>query len=252
MIKLKTYRRIYRFCPNMYTGWQKKVPKNLLDSIPKTPKRKKCLDEEEVKALLDGHITIDEKIDGGVLGLAWDGNAPLTVGKHSMVNYNVHSKKFYGLSQWIYDHYEQISKIPLDWIVYGEWMRAQHHIPYIDLRDYLIFFDVWDGNKKKFLNIIDRSIFLDAIGFAEVPVIYSGTNIRVEDIICLAEGVGGMSNKSIFNHEETIEGLIIRNDNGLIGKYVRREFSDSLDEEENWLTLPLVENKLASRKLKKE
>lgn len=248
-MKIKPYRRIYRICPKMYNGWQKKVPKNLLGSIPETPKRKKCLDQEEVKALLSGHVNIEEKFDGGVLGLAW-GGVPLVVGKHSMVNYDVSSKKFYGLSQWIYEHYEQISEIPLGWIVYGEWMRAMHNIPYVDLRDYFLAFDVWDGDKKKFLNWIDRSIFLDALGFAEVRVIYSGNDLGVEDIICLAEGVGGVSNKSIFNCDETIEGLIIRNDNGLIGKYVRREFSESI--EENWLNLPLVENKLTSWKLKKE
>ncbi len=250
MNKIKIYRRIYRVCPKMYNGWQKKVPKNLLGSIPKTPKRKKCLDAEEVKALLKGHITIDEKIDGGVLGIAWD-EVPLVVGKHSMVDYNVRSKKFYGLTQWIYEHYEQIREIPLRWIVYGEWMRARHHIPYVDLRDYFVGFDIWNGDKKEFLNVIDRSIFLDSIGFEEVPTIYSGTDLGVEDIICLAEGVGGISNKSIYNHEETIEGLIIRNDNGLIGKYVRREFSDSLDEEENWLDRPLTENGLTSWKQKR-
>lgn len=249
MNKIKTYRRIYRVCPKMYDGWKKKVPKNLLGSVPNTPKRKKCLDEEEVKALLRGHVTIEEKIDGGILGLAWRG-VPLAVGKHSMVNYDVSSKKFYGLSQWIYEHYEQISEIPLGCVVYGEWMRAQHNIPYVDLRDYFVGLDVWDGNKKKFINVIDRSIFLDAMGFAEVPTIYSGTDLGVEDIICLAEGVGGVSNKSIYNCFETIEGLIIRNDNGLIGKYVRREFSESI--EENWLNLPLVENKLASWKQNKE
>jgi len=249
MNKIKTYRRIYRVCPKMYTGWMKKVPKNLLGSVPNTPKRKKCLSEDEVKELLRGHVTIDEKIDGGVVGLAW-GGVPLVVGKHSMVNYDVSSKKFYGLGQWIYEHYEKISEIPLGWIVYGEWMRFRHNIPYVDLRDYFVGFDVWDGDKKRFLNIIDRSIFLDSLGFAEVPVIYSGTDLGVEDIICITEGVGGISNKSRFSSNEIIEGVIIRNDNGLIGKYVRREFSDSI--EENLMSLPLVENMLASWKLKNE
>lgn len=225
-----------------------KVPKDLLDNIADPPKRKKCLSEDEVKDLLRGHVTIDEKIDGGVLGLAW-GGVPLVVGKHSMVNYDISSKKFYGLGEWIYKNYEKISEIPLGWIVYGEWMRAQHNIPYVDLRDYLVCFDVWDGDKKRFLNIIDRSIFLDTLGFSEVPVIYSGTNLGVEDIICITEGFMGVGNKSIFNSSEIMEGVIIRNDNGLIGKYVRREFMESI--EENWLTLPLIENKLVSRKLRK-
>lgn len=247
MIKIKTYRRIYRICPKMYRNMLKNVPKVCLGNIADPPKRKKCFSEDEVRALLKGHTTMEEKIDGGVLGLAW-GGAPLVVGKHSMVNYDSSSKKFYGLRQWIYENYERICDIPLGWIVYGEWMRAQHNIFYNGLEDYFVAFDVWDGNK--FLNLIDRSIFLNELGFAEVPTIYSGTDLGIEDILCICEGKFGVSNKSRFNNNEIFEGVIIRNDNGLIGKYVRREFLESI--EENWLKLPLVENKLRSNKLKKE
>ncbi len=249
LTKIKKYRRIYRICPKKYRELTNKIPKNLLGSIADPPKRKKCLEVDEVKALLSGHVTIEEKIDGGVIGLAWDGNRPLVIGKHSMIDYDVSQKKVYGLTEWIYDNYEKIAEIPLGWVVYGEWMRAKHNIHYVDLPDYFIGFDVWDGDKKKFLNIIDRSIFLDAMGFSEVHVIYSGTDLGVEDIICITEGVGGVGNKSIFNCDEIIEGLIIRNDNGLIGKYVRREFMESIDK--NWLLSPLVENKLRDRKLRK-
>jgi hypothetical protein len=246
--KIKPYRRIYRICPKRYRNISKKVPKHLVGSIADPEKGKKCLEEDEVKALLEGHVTMDEKIDGGVLGLAWDGLRPLVVGKHSMVNYDLSSKKFYGLREWIYDNYNRISEIPLGWVVYGEWVRREHHIPYDGLPNYFVGFDVFDGTiRHGFLNHVDRSIFLYDIGFAEVPFVYSGTNLGIEDIICITEGVGGVSNRSRFNSKEIIEGLVIRNDNGLIGKYVRREFMDSI--EENILNLPLVENKLASRKL---
>lgn len=242
MDKIKTYHRIYRICPRMYKGWMNKIPKNLVNTVPNSPKKKKCLSEKEVKALLNGHITIEEKIDGGVLGIAWNGNKPLIIGKHSMVNYNVSSKRFYGLTEWIYKNYESISNIPLHTIVYGEWMRASHNILYNKLPDYFISFDVYNGNENTFLNVTDRSIFLNEIKFKEVPTIYSGTDLSVEDIICIVEGIEEVSNKSKFNHNETIEGIIIRNDNSLIGKYVRREFMNSI--EEHWLKAPLVENKL--------
>jgi RNA ligase len=245
LTKIKHYRRIFRVCPKRYKNISKKVPKRLVESIADPEKGKKCLEEDEVKALLGGHVTIDEKIDGGVLGLAWDGIKPLVVGKHSMVNYDLRSKKFYGLREWIYDNYNKISEIPLGWVVYGEWMRSQHNIPY---DNFFVGFDIFDGTVKgEFLNYIDRSVFLDDIGFAEVPFVYSGTDLGIEDIICITEGVGGVSNKSRFNSKEIMEGVIIRNDNGLIGKYVRREFMDEI--EDNWLTTPLVENKLASWKL---
>ncbi len=241
MNKLKSYRRIYRVCPNMYKGWTSKVPKNLIDTIPDIPKRKKCLSEDEIK-LLDENVTIEEKIDGGVIGISWNGSNPLIIGKHSMVNYNITQKKFYGLTEWVYKNYEIISNIPLNWIIYGEWMKASHNIFYNNLPDYFIGFDIYKKDKKEFLNVTDRSTFLCELGFEEIPIIYSGTNLGVEDIICITEGVGGVSNKSRFNHNEIMEGIIIRNDNGLIGKYVRREFLNSI--EENWLKLPLIENKL--------
>ncbi len=242
MIKIKPYRRLYRICPKKYDNksWMNRIPKKLSNMIADPPKRKKCLSEDEVKALLDGHVIVEEKIDGGVLGIAWDGNIPLVVGKHSMVNYDVRTKRFYGLTEWIYENYEKISKIPLGWIVYGEWMRASHKIYYNELPDYFIGFDIWDGNK--FLDWNDKSVLLNIIGFREVPTIYSGTDLGIEDIICIAEGVGGVGNESKFNSNETIEGVIIRNDNGLIGKYVRKKFDDSI--EEHWLKLPLVENRL--------
>jgi hypothetical protein len=248
LTEIKPYRRIFRVCPKMYRNLLKKVPKHLVSSIADPEKRKRCISEDEVKALFNGHVIIDEKIDGGVLGLAWDGLRPLVVGKHGMVNYDVSSKKFYGLREWIYANYEKIGEIPLGWIVYGEWMRARHNVPYDSIPDYFIGFDVFDGTiKNEFLNYIDRSMFLDDIGFAEVPFVYSGTNLGIEDIICITEGVGGVNNKSRFNSKEIMEGVVIRNDNGLVGKYVRREFMESI--EDNWLTTPLVENKLASRRL---
>jgi len=249
LTKIKPYRRIFRVCPKRYRNMLKKVPKHLVGSIADPEKGKKCLEEDEVKTLLSGHVTIDEKIDGGVLGLAWDGIRPLAVGKHSMVNYDHTYKKFYGLREWIYANYDKISKIPLGWVVYGEWMRKRHNIPYDNLPNYFVGFDVFDGIiRNGFLDVIDRSIFLDSIGFAEVPFVYSGTNLGVEDIICITEGVGGVNNKSRFNSKEVIEGLVIRNDNGLIGKYVRREFMESI--EKNLINLPLVENTLANMKLK--
>lgn len=244
MDKIKSYRRIYRICPKMYRNMLKNVPKVCLDNIADPPKRKKCLSEDGVENLLCGHTTMEEKIDGGVIGLAWDGNTHLAVGKHSMIPNIGNPKKFYGLNNWIYTNYEKIQRIPIGFIVYGEWMRASHNISYNELPDFFVAFDVWDGHK--YLDLKSRSIFLNEIGFEEVRTVYSGTDLGVGDILCICEGKFGVSNKSRFNSNETFEGLIIRNDNGLVGKYVKREFMTSI--EENWLELPLIENRLMSYK----
>ena len=220
------------------------IPKFLLENAADPPKKKKCLTEAEVKELLSGHTIFEEKVDGGVVGIAWDGEKHLAIGKHSMINYDDNSKKFYGLNNWIYEHYEKIEKIPLGYIIYGEWLKAQHNIFYDKLPDYFLAFDIFDGHR--YLDLPSRSEFLNKLGFAEVPLIYSGDDLDVVDILCIADGFS-INNRSRFSSSE-MEGIVIKNyDKNLFGKYVRREFLESA--EEHWLRLPIVENKLRSYKL---
>lgn len=236
------YRRIYRICPKNMRG----IPRHLLKNVADPPKRKKCLTDDEVKALLGGHTIFEEKIDGGVVGIAWGGEKHLAIGKHSMIHYSDNSKKFYGLNNWIYVNYEKIQNIPLGWIVYGEWLRASHNIFYDNLPDYFVAFDVWDGHR--YIDLHRRSEFLHELGFAEVPFIYSGIDLEIADVLCIADGLS-MSNKSRFSSVEKFEGFVIKNyEKGLMGKYVRREFLESI--EKHWLELPLVENRLGSFKQK--
>ncbi len=145
MKKIKKYDRIYRICPKKMRGIH--IPKHLLENVADPPKRKKCLEEDEVKDLLGGHTVFEEKVDGGVVGLAWNGDTHLAIGKNSMIHYANNSKKFYGLNSWIYANYENIQKIPIGWIIFGEWLRAQHNIFYNNLPDYFVAFDVWDGRR---------------------------------------------------------------------------------------------------------
>ena len=114
------------------------------------------------------------------------------------------------------------------------------------LNNFFYAFDIWDG--YRYLDLQSRSEFLRKLGFAEVPFLYSGNDINVVDLLRIADGLS-VSNKSRLSSVETIEGIVIKNyEKQLFGKYVRREFLESI--EENWLTLPLVENKLASFKFK--
>lgn len=242
MQKIKRYDRIYRICPKKMRGMH--IPKRLLENAADPPKKKKCLTETEIKTLLHGHTVFEEKVDGGVVGLAWNGDIHLAIGKHSMINPYDNSKKFYGLNGWIYQNYEKIQKIPKGWIIFGEWLRSKHNIFYNNLPDYFVAFDIWDG--YRYLDLPSRSEFLHKLGFAEVPLIYSGDNLDIEDVLCIADGLS-VSNRSRFSSSETFEGVVIKNyDKNLFGKYVRREFLESI--EEHWLELPLVENMLMSYK----
>lgn len=238
MKKLIKYHRIYRVCPKKMKG----IPQYLLENVADPPKSKKCLTDADVNVLLDGHVIFEEKVDGGVIGIAWDGEKHLAIGKHSMVHYSDNSKKFYGLNSWIYKNYENIQKIPLGWVIYGEWLRASHNILYNMLEDFFYAFDIWDG--YRYLDLYSRSEFLHKLGFVEVPLIYSGDNLDIEDVLDIINGIT-VSNKSRLSDKEKMEGVVIKNyEKGLMGKYVSREFLESIDE--HWLEEPLVENRLKS------
>lgn len=221
---LKKYHRTYRICP---IG---------LD----IPRGKKCLSENELNVLLDGEIIIEEKIDGGVVGISWDHNnsTHLAIGKHRMIPANENSKQFYGFNRWIYDHYEKIELIPHGYVVYGEWMKASHQIFYDELPDYFLGFDIWDG--QKYVDYHNKEKLFKKFGFEMIPALYIGKIKNVKQIL-------HMTKRSQFSSSEIMEGVLIKNyEKQLYGKYVRREFMDSM--EEHWLKKPLIENKLRSFK----
>lgn len=151
-----------------------------------------------------------------------------------MISNNDNDKRYYGLNKWIYKNYEKIEKIPQDWIVFGEWMKAEHRIQYDLLDDYFMVFDLWDGHR--YIDYDNKKRFIEQLGFKMISAIYIGRIVGIKDII-------GMIKKSAYSSYENMEGVVIKNyKKGLMGKFVSREFDDKADED--WLTTPVIENKL--------
>ena len=227
MAALKKYRRIYRICPKG------------MDIPPK----KKCLSDNDIKILLDGDIVVEEKIDGGIVGISWDhyNYRHMAIGKHNPISTNENSKRFYGFNKWVYDNYEKVQKIPQGWTIFGKWMRSSHNIFYDLLPDYFMAFDIWDG--YRYIDFDNKEKLLELIGFKMISTIYIGRVKGVKDII-------GTVKKSQYSSFENMEGVVVKNyKKGLMGKFVTREFDDRMDE--HWLEKPLIENRLASFKDKK-
>ncbi len=196
---------------------------------------RRSMDDKQIKILFDGEVIVEEKVDGGIVGLSYVGDEIKIQGRGRYILPSENSKQFYGLNSWAYQHYENIMLIPEGWIVFGEWLRVKHNIFYDRLPDYFIAFDVWDGTK--YLLYKDKCILLSLLNFNEVPFICNSKSLSIKDIPKL---IG----KSRYSSSEIMEGLVFKNQtNGLYGKYVRREFDDSI--EEHWLKQPIIENRLA-------
>lgn len=219
---MRKYHRIYRICPKG------------MDMPPK----KRCISDNEVNTLLEGDVVIEEKIDGGIIGITWDHSSfkHKAIGKHSIISSGDTSKKFYGLNKWIYHNYEKIMLIPNGWIIYGEWMRACHNIVYDLLPDYFIGFDIWDG--YRYIDYKSKESLFKQFGFQMIPAIHIGKIKKVKDVI-------DMVKRSLYSSFEQMEGVVVKNyEKGLMGKFVRREFDDRMNE--HWSKKLLIENKLLS------
>lgn len=225
--KFRKYRKIYRI------------------KTKYSPENKKCLTKEEIKELLDGTVYIEEKMDGGTCGISKNGYNPHIQGRRRVVPLGENSKPFYGIHSWAARNYVKIMMIPDNWIVYGEWLRAEHRIFYDSLTDFFIAFDVYDG--KEYLNYEENTLFLKEIGLAQAPLVCIKKDITVEDVLWLIENP--RYNESRLSSTEIFEGVIIKNyDKGLVGKCIKREFDDALDK--HWLETPVIENRLKSFKSK--
>ena len=74
---------------------------------------------------------------------------------------------------WIWQNIKKIEKLQ-GYLVFGEWMRVQHNIPYDNLPDWFITFDVWVQKQQRFMDYDEKTKFLNKLGFHQPPIINRG------------------------------------------------------------------------------
>lgn len=138
---------------------------------------------------------------------------------------------------WARQNESKITKIPSNWIIYGELMYAKHNIFYDALPSYFLVFDIW--NDKEYLSANDRLDVCNELSFQHVPVLFCG---HLEDGTHQLEK---LIEQSKFSTTQTMEGIVVKNARKqLRGKLVRLEFMKQLEEEDHWLHQKLTRNQL--------
>ena len=166
----------------------------------KETRGKHYLSVEEVKELLDGVVTIEEKIDG-----------------------KIDAER---------DHYQ---------IVFFEFMKYKHTIPYFYLPSFKMVFDVYDEDAKKFLNWEEKYKWLTSRGYFVVREIFHGET-TYEELLTFLPKILAM--KSAYG-EKRIEGIIVKNyKKQLFGKIVNPEFEEEMDGGKHWTKKKIVLNRL--------
>lgn len=199
----------------------------------------KLLDEEGLRFLFDGELEIEEKIDGTNLGISFNRDGDLLVQHRGGYVNPPWEAAYNGLAQWIGSRKENLfDELEDRFILFGEWCRYRHSIPYDRLPDYLIGFDVFDRSYECFLDTEQRDAVLERLEISK-PCILDSDVSSVTDVMSLLQ-----QHHSCYRISGAAEGLYLRRCHGgcvvARGKLVNPAFTQSI--EAHWSRSSLVRN----------
>jgi len=195
----------------------------------------KALADKEKERFLNSVLTVQEKIDGANLGIMIDEDGKIQYQNRGKLISSATHKQWEHLTKWELKNEKALRKIlnpPKSKILFGEWVRLQHSIPYKKLPDYFLVFDLYEfvpdvpnggcfWSSKKLENTVKPE------GFWTVPTI----DIKKFSMAELTELLESASSY----REGHLEGLYLRINDDEKGvcvgraKYVRPEFSQAID-----------------------
>lgn len=161
------------------------------------------------------HVIATVKMDGENTSMYRDG-----IHARSLV-YEPHPSRTWVKTLWAKLSYE----IPEGWRICGENLYAEHSIPYKNLEDYFLVFQVWN-ERNECLSWNDTKDYAAILGLKTVPEIYSGIGDR--------EVTEELHTKAIDTwpkfRGDICEGYVLRVDESFaysdyryaVGKYVRK------------------------------
>jgi len=139
--------------------------------------------EDEASIIFrEPHVYIEEKVDGANLGVMWEDEGPVIRNRSHILRKGYRKEtaakmQFASTWSWMYDRREAFLKLhdlfgPAS--IYGEWLYAQHSIPYKELPSYFIAFDIFDHQFKKYLDTGQARKLLQEAGFDIPPLLHHG------------------------------------------------------------------------------
>jgi hypothetical protein len=224
--------RFFRYPQTPHLTWLGTAP----------PRGDKVLPLAKAEEILEGVVTVEEKLDGANLGISVNDEGALTFQNRGQYLDPPFLGQFARLTGWSTQHRQVLeSMLNPGIILFGEWLAARHSVVYNCLPDWFVAFDVYDLAEGKFWSTSRRDVFVEMSGLALPPCITR----RRTNLASLERLV--MRSQSKFG-DMAVEGLVIRRDRGqfneLRAKLVRPDFTQAISV--HWRSKPLVWNKLMS------
>lgn len=164
------------------------------------------LSPEDRAVLPHTEVVVEEKLDGMNVMLWIDGGAP-HVGTRGGADTSDRSGERGRVRRWASMHADElVACLGDDYVLYGEWLRRRHAVPYERLPAELVGFDVFDRSAEGFLKVDDRNGLLERMGVARPPVRFRGTLTSLDQLEQLL-------GPSAFG-DSSAEGLVIRTVDG--------------------------------------
>ncbi len=208
-------------------------------------------ESDSQRFIADPSLIVEEKMDGTNVGLHFSAPGKLVLQcRGHLITEGMHAQ--YDLfKQWSNTKHAVLERmLGCNYILFGEWMVAQHSIHYRGLPHYFFEFDIYDKEQEVFLVLERRMEMLSGTGIQTVPVLSRGSLNRKQ----LARLIGPSRFDSRFDNPTTgradglMEGLYLRTEAMEVvtgrAKMVRPEFVERVQRSEHWQHRSMVPNTL--------
>jgi len=197
---------------------------------------KRYLTYPELLELFNGVVHVEEKLDGAQFSVMREGGEIVVYQRGTNVVDGYEPGVYRGIWRlWVYPHYEKLQELPEHYVLYGEYLRIRHTVPYDRLPDWAVVFDVYDLERQAFLGYEEKIRVIMNLGLEPPPL------LKVLELSCRSERdvdevirelAGIIEGKSAFSTEaRSMEGAVVKNyAKGLFAKIINPWFDVEVDE----------------------
>ena len=203
------------------------------------PRDDKIMSRREAQEFLEQPVVIEEKVDGGNLGLSVgaDGRIRAQSRGNFLAPGRCHAQ-WNPLWPWLAQReHALVSALGSERTLFGEWCHARHTIAYDALPDWFIAFDVFEPGKGLFWPTDRRNVLAAELSLSTVPEVARG-RLALRDVPALLgkSALGAARMEGVYLRREAHGRLLGR------AKVVGAEFKQQI--EAHWTRRPLIPNHL--------
>lgn len=204
-----------------------------------------------MELILDESLVVEEKLDGTNVGIHFsDSGCMVLQCRGHLITEGMHPQ--YDLfKQWATVKRHVLEQLlEARFILFGEWLYARHTIHYRKLPHFFFEFDVYDKERKAFLDLDRRIAMLEGSAIETVPVIHQGRISRQELEVLVGPSRFDSHFENPFTNrvDNRMEGLYLHTEaNGKVtgrAKFVRPEFVEKIKQSTHWQHQRMVPNQL--------